>query len=86
MQFKSKKFEILRYGKNQELKNSTFYLTPNQDEIIEEKECLRDLGILMSNDATFSSHVEVKIPPNQSHRKNSITQRIQLSSTWAKTF
>ena len=35
--FNSEKFHILRYGKNQDLKNSTFYLTQNQDEIIEEK-------------------------------------------------
>ena len=58
MLFNSKKFEILRYGKDQELKDSTLYMTPNCEDIIEEKECLRDLGILMSKDANFSSHVE----------------------------
>ena len=58
MLYNSKKFELLRYGKNHELKNSTVYLTPNQNDIIEEKEKLRDLGIIMSNDATFSSHVD----------------------------
>ena len=58
MLFNSNKFEILRYGKDQELKNSTLYMTPNCEDIIEEKECLRDLGILMSKDANFSSHAE----------------------------
>ena len=58
-QFNGKKFEILRYGRNQVLKNSTCYLTPNYDDIIEEKECLRDLSILMSNDGSFSNHVNL---------------------------
>ena len=58
MQFNGGKFEILRYGKNTTLKESTSYFTPNYEEIIEEKECLRDLGIIMSNDCSFSSHVE----------------------------
>ena len=85
MQFNSKKFEILRYGKNQDLKNSTFYLTPNQDEIIEEKECLRDLGILMSNDATFSSHVELVC--SQVRKKSSwILRTFQCRQSWFLKF
>ena len=58
MLFNGNKFEVLRYGKNKILKESTSYLTPNCEEIIEEKESLRDLGIIMSNDGSFSSHVE----------------------------
>ena len=58
MLFNSNKFEVLRYGKNQSLKESTSYLTPNYEDIIEEKDVLRDLGVMMSNDASFSSHVE----------------------------
>ena len=58
MEFNSKKFEILRYGKNDILKESTSYFTPNFEDLIEEKESLRDLGVMMSNDATFSIHVE----------------------------
>ena len=58
MAFNSSKFEVLRYGSNTALKESTNYLTPGCEAIIEEKENLRDLGIIMSNDASFSSHVE----------------------------
>ena len=58
MAFNSSKFEVLRYGSNTALKESTNYLTPGCEPIIEEKENLRDLGIIMSNDASFSSHVE----------------------------
>ena len=58
MEFNSKKFEILRYGKDETLKQSSSYFTPNYEDIIEEKESLRDLGVQMSNDASFSIHVE----------------------------
>ena len=58
MEFNSKKFELLRYGRNEMIKQSTRYFTPNFENIIEEKESLRDLGVQMSSDASFSIHVE----------------------------
>ena len=58
MQFNGKKFEALRYGKNNEIKESTCYFTPGMAGSIEEKDTIRDLGVIMSSDATFSSHVE----------------------------
>ena len=57
MKFNSDKFGLLRYGKNQELKDGTSYF-PADDNIIEEKEVLRDLGIMMNNVATFDEHIE----------------------------
>ena len=57
MVFNGKKFELLRYGKDEDLKNSTSYLTPEAEDLIEVKECLRDLGIKMSDDAKFSEHI-----------------------------
>ena len=48
MQFNGKKFEMLRYGPNTDLKNSTNYLTPEYEDIIEVKENLRDLGVIIS--------------------------------------
>ena len=58
MAFNSNKFEVLRYGWNQELKNSTEYLTPDSEDLIDRKEALRDLGIQMSDTGKFSNHVE----------------------------
>ena len=58
MVFNGKKFEMLRYGTDQELKNSTNYLTPESEDFIEVKECLRDLGIQMSDDARFTAHID----------------------------
>ena len=56
MKFNGKKFEILRYGQNKLLKESTEYLNP-EGEKIEQKENLRDLGIQMSDNANFSEHI-----------------------------
>ena len=57
MEFNDKKFEVLRYGTNNNIKENTFYLSSNQ-EIIEEKEHLRDLGLEMSNSASFADHID----------------------------
>ena len=40
MAFNSSKFEVIRYGSNTTLQESTNYLTPGCDAIIEEKENL----------------------------------------------
>ena len=45
MKFNSDKFELLRYGIDQQLKEDTLYFSAD-DNIIEEKEVLRDLGIM----------------------------------------
>ena len=56
MKFNSLKFEVLRYGRNTELKDSTSYVSPEW-EVIEEKSSLRDLGVTMSADTTFKEHI-----------------------------
>ena len=58
MLFNNNKFEILRYGKNTEIKDSTFYLSAS-NEIIEEKETLRDLGVTVNNQGTFNEHIDL---------------------------
>merc|ERR1712208_163601 len=57
MAFNGKKFVMLRYGRNENLKIETNYLTPKAEDIIDIKECLRDLGIQMSDDAKFDNHI-----------------------------
>ena len=57
MQFNARKFELLRYGCNEQLKMDTLYFTPRMEQIIEDKSELRDLGVIMSNDMKFSKHV-----------------------------
>ena len=48
MAFYVTKFELLRYGHNEELKTLTNYLTPNAENIIDVKDALRDLGVIMN--------------------------------------
>ena len=57
MKFNSKKFELIRYGPNEQIKMNTLYFTPNMENVIDEKDELRDLGVIMSKDMKFSKHV-----------------------------
>ena len=56
MKFNANKFELLRYGKEQEIKSVTTYKSYN-DSNIDDKEQVRDQGITMSNTATFTLHI-----------------------------
>ena len=56
MKFNANKFELLRYGKEQEIKSPTTYKSYD-DSNIDDKEQVRDLGIMMSNTTTFTLHI-----------------------------
>ena len=56
MLFNNGKFELLRYGQNEDIKFSTFYLSAD-NEIIEEKEQLRDLGVIVNNKGNYDDHI-----------------------------
>ena len=58
MSFNTSKFEVLRFGRNLDIKNNTNYLTPEAEELIEVKEVLRDLGVIVNDKATFDDHVD----------------------------
>ena len=57
MLFNSKKFELLRYGKNQYLKTITNYMTPDCEDVISAKTVVRDLGVEMNDEAHFVDHI-----------------------------
>ena len=56
MDFNTSKFELLRYGNDQDLKNQTCYIS-NMETEITEKQTVKDLGILMSNSGEFKDHI-----------------------------
>ena len=58
MVFNKKKFQVIRYGQDESLKSNTTYFSGNYDETIERFESLRDLGVQLSEDGTFSQHIE----------------------------
>ena len=61
MNFNSDKFELLRYKvkHSMDIQTSTSYLS-NDGSIIQEKTHVRDLGVTLSNDATFTKHIQEK--------------------------
>ena len=58
MVYNGTKFQVIRYGRDEELKNNTNYFTENTSEIIERIENLRDLGVILSDDASFDDHID----------------------------
>ena len=59
MKFNANKFELLQYGKEQEIKSAATCKSYD-DSNIDDKE-VRDLGIIMSNTATFPLHIRNKV-------------------------
>ena len=58
MKFNGSKFQLLRYGNNEGIKNNTIYFTTNMEEVIDQFLSLRDLGVIMSDSARFDDHIE----------------------------
>jgi hypothetical protein len=52
------KFQVIRYGSNKEIKEDTDYLTEDTGEPIERFETLRDLGVILSEEANFKAHIQ----------------------------
>ena len=59
MEFNGSKFEVLRYGYNEDLKHSTNYLTPEAEDVIDVKNVLRDLGVIVNSEGTFKDHIDM---------------------------
>ena len=62
MKFDAKKIELLRFGREQEIKSATIYRSFD-DSNIDSKEEVRDLGIMMSNTDTFTRHIISIVKP-----------------------
>ena len=60
MEFNEEKFQLLRYGNNQDIKLHTKYETKSEKEIERSGE-VRDLGVIMSDNINFESHNQNKI-------------------------
>ena len=58
MQFNGAKFQLLRYGHNEDIKEDTLYFTDNYENIIDRYSSLRDLGVILSEDGKFKLHIE----------------------------
>ena len=57
MKFNNRKFELIRYrSANNDIQDFTSYIT-NTGHVISEKKHVKDLGVIMSDDCCFKSHV-----------------------------
>ena len=74
MAFNNTKFDLIRYGNDENLKSSSSYLNGDLKEI-EEKTSLRDLGVMMDNDLGFKTHIQ-----------NAIAKGRNISSWILRTF
>ena len=50
MDFNGEKFQVIRYGQDVDLKDSTEYFAGDFDEVIERFTTIRDLGVQVSKD------------------------------------
>ena len=57
MKLHDNKFELLRYGKDDIIKDLTHYFSPSGS-LITNKEIVKDLGVLMSSNNSFSAHID----------------------------
>ena len=58
MKYNGGKFQILRYGPNENMKTETLYFTDEMHQVIEQVNETRDLGVLVSDDAKFDKHID----------------------------
>ena len=58
MKFNGDKFQVLRYEENKNIKNDTLYFTSNIEDVIEEVDNCRDLGIIVENTDKLNFHID----------------------------
>ena len=57
MQFNVGKFNVLKLGRNEDLKNDYNYIAPGQEQIITDNSVVRDLGVMVNSDSNYNDHV-----------------------------
>ena len=80
MVFNTTKFEVLKHGKNEELKDNYSYFTPEYEDIIKRKDILRDLGVMANDKANFEEHIN-KVCTSVTKKVGWILQTFSTSST-----
>ena len=53
MKWNDGKFQVLRLGKCEELKEETYLFSPEYTEVIERKEAVKDLGVMVDQNLDF---------------------------------
>ena len=70
MLFNEDKFELLCVGKNTIIKEETNYFTDEYKELIESKDEVKDLGVIIQGDLNFNTQI------------NNIIKKMRMKSSW----
>ena len=70
MRWNEKKFQLLWFGPNRDLKEETYIFTPNFNDIIEAKNYVKDLGILVDNMYSYKN------------QQMAAVKKVQQKSAW----
>ena len=57
MSWNDLKFQVLRLGPNQELKDNTIIFSPDYGEVVEQKSSIKDLGILVDDSLSYGDQL-----------------------------
>ena len=79
MEFNTGKFNVLKLGRNKDLKTEYNYLAPGHDQIITDNATVRDLGVIVNADANFTDHI-AKIYAKISQRAGLLLRTLQNRS------
>ena len=71
MVYNGTKFQVIRYGNNTEIKDDTNYVTEDTGKTIEMLKTLRDLCVILSEEANLKAHVH-------QHVENKVRRKIAL--------
>ena len=61
MKFNISKFNVVKFGRNSDLKENYNYLGPNSDEIMIDNEEVRNLGLIISPNGSYKAHISKTI-------------------------
>ena len=67
MKWNSLKFQLLRFGRNESLKEDTTYFTPEYTEVISRSEVVKDLGVRIDHKLNYKDQLMTAV--QKSNRK-----------------
>ena len=94
MEFNGLKFQTLKYGRDDDIKESYEYVNSEYSAYIEDVYNTRDLGIIMSSDGQFTDHINKVVTKarqrggwiNRTFMNNSIEFRRSVWRTYIESF
>ena len=74
MHFNISKFNVIKFGRNHDMKEEYNYFGPDTDEIMIDKDKVWDLGVTISPDCNYKTHI------SKVHIQNLPTSRLPIKN------